>query len=188
VNAGLLFVRLVISALLFAHAMQKLRGWFHGPGLEGASSIFAVLGHHPARRMVLIAAGCELTGAILLALGFATPFAAAVVTGTMIVAGASLTALGRTFWNAGGGGEYPFELAAVAATVGFTGPGRYSLDHILSVPWNDSSEFAACLMGAAALLLAALVAVAPISRARRNLAREKAANSDPVSPTRLSRT
>jgi len=183
VNTGLLLVRLVIAVLLFAHAMQKLRGWFHGPGLEVASSIFAKLGQQPARRMVHLAAACELGGATLLAIGFAMPFAAAVVTGTMLVAGASLTLLGRTFWNAGGGGEYPFALAAIAATLGFTGPGRYSLDHVLSMPWNDRSELAACLMGAGALVLAAVVAAVPISRARRNLAREKATASDPATPT-----
>jgi putative oxidoreductase len=174
VNTGLLLVRVVIAMLLFAHATQKLNGWFDGPGLEGASSIFARMGHQPARRMVLVAAGCELSGAILLALGFATPLAAALVAGTMLVAGASLTLLGRTFWNVGGGGEYPFALAAVAATIAFTGPGRYSIDHALSMPWSDRGELVASLLGAGALALALIVAAVPISQARRNLARETA--------------
>ncbi len=183
-NTGLLLLRLVIAVLLFAHAMQKLRGWFHGPGLEGASAIFARLGQQPARRMVHLAAGCELSGAALLAIGFATPFAAAVVTGTMLVAGASLTLLGGTFWNAGGGGEYPFALAAITATLGFTGPGRYSLDHVLSMPWNDGSELTACLIGAGALVLASVVAAVPISRARRNLARERATAPELATPSK----
>jgi putative oxidoreductase len=172
-NAGLLLVRVVIAMLLFAHAMQKLRGWFDGPGLELASSIFARLGHHPARRMVHLAAGCELTGAILLATRVATPLAAAVVTGTMLVAGASLTLVGQTFWNAGGGGEYPFALAVIGTTLGLTGPGRYSLDHALSTPWNDRSELAACVIGAAALVVAFVVAAVPITLERRNLARDR---------------
>jgi putative oxidoreductase len=168
-------MRLLIGMLLFAHAMQKLRGWFDGPGMELASSTFARLGHQPARPMVQIAAGCELSGATLLAVGFATPLAAAVVTGTMLVAGASLTLLGRTFWNAGGGGEYPFALAAIGTSLGFAGPGRYSLDHVLSTPWNDHSELAAFLIGALALLLASVVAAIPITMARRNLAGDRAA-------------
>jgi putative oxidoreductase len=177
VNTGLLLMRVVIAMLLFAHATQKLRGWFDGPGLEGASSIFARLGHQPARRMVHAAAGCELSGALLLAIGFGTPLAAAVVAGTMLVAGASLTLLGRTFWNVGGGGEYPFALAAIATTLGFTGPGRYSIDHALSMPWNDCGELVASLQGAGALALACLAAAVPISQARRNLARETATAS-----------
>src|SRR5260370_14829637 len=120
------------------------------------------------------AAGCERSGAILLAIGFATPLAAAVVAGTMLVAGASLTLLGRTFWNVGGGGEYPFALAAIAATIGFTGPGRYSIDYALSMPWSDRGELVAALLGAGALALAFVVAAVPISRAQRNLARETA--------------
>jgi putative oxidoreductase len=76
VNTGLLLVRVVIAMLLFAHATQKLRGWFDGPGLKGASSI------------------------------------------------------------------------------GFTGPGRYSIDHALSMPWNDCGELVASLQGAGALALA----------------------------------
>jgi uncharacterized membrane protein YphA (DoxX/SURF4 family) len=88
VNTGLLLVRVVIAMLLFAHATQKLRGWFDGPGLEGASSTFA------------------------------------------------------------------FALAAIATTLGFTGPGRYSIDHALSMPWNDCGELVASLQGAGALALA----------------------------------
>src|SRR5260370_17760902 len=103
--------------------------------------------------MVHVAAGCELSGALLLATGFATPLAAALVAGTMLVAGASLTLLGRTFWNVGGGGEYPFALAAVAATIAFTGPGRYSIDHALSIPWRDRGELLASLLGVRALPL-----------------------------------
>jgi putative oxidoreductase len=174
VNTGLLLLRLVIAVLLFAHAMQKLGGWFDGPGLDVASSMFARLGHEPARRMVHVAVGCELSGATLLAIGFAVPLASAIVTGTMLVAAASLTVLGRTFWNAGGGGEYPLVLAAIATTLGFTGPGRYSLDHVLSMPWNDLGELAACAIGAGVLALASVVAAVPIDRARRKLAGDRA--------------
>ncbi len=182
-NTGLLFVRLVIASLLFAHATQKLRGWFDGPGIEGASSIFATLGHQPALRMVHLAAGCELCGGLLLAIGLATPLAVAIVTGTMLVAGASLTLRGRTFWNAGGGGEYPFVLAAIATTLGFTGPGHYSLDHLISMPWDDRGELAASLIGAGALVLASVAAAIQISWARRNLAGEKAGTPSHVPPT-----
>ena len=104
-DIGLLMVRLVVGALLFAHATQKLWGWFSGPGFGGATKLFHDLGQRPAPVMVRVAAGCELLGATLLVLGVATPLGVVVVVSTMLVAGASLCLLRNSVWNAAGGGE-----------------------------------------------------------------------------------
>ena len=52
-DAGLLVLRALLAAVLFAHATQKLWGWFGGPGRAKSSEMFAALGHRPAALMEL---------------------------------------------------------------------------------------------------------------------------------------
>ena len=66
---GLLLLRLLLAALLFGHASQKLFGWFRGQGPTGTGTMFHALGVRPGRQMALLAGTAELTGAALIWLG-----------------------------------------------------------------------------------------------------------------------
>ena len=134
-DTAVLILRLVLGAILFAHAGQKLFGWFGGNGLTRQAALFESLGLRPGTVMVAMAGVMELAAAGLLVLGLVTPLGALVGAGTMLVAGLTMhTASGR-FWNSAGGGEYPYVLCAVAATVGIAGGGRFSADRLLADRW-----------------------------------------------------
>lgn len=164
-----LLLRLVLGAILVMHATQKTLGWFGGAGLEVMAGVFEGLGQRPGRTMVIVASTMELAGALLLVAGLATPLGGAIAAGTMIVAGATLSIAKRTFWNAGGGGEYPFVLAATAIVVASSGGGAFSLDHVLGAPWTDPTASAAALTAALTLLVAAAAAARPVVRTRKAL-------------------
>jgi putative oxidoreductase len=125
-----LLLRLVIGGLFIGHGTQKLFGWFGGPGLDGTAQMFDRLGMRPGRRNAEAAGIAEAGGGAAIAAGFATPVAAAALTGTM------LTAIKRVHWNAGpwvsnGGYEYNLVLIAALLTLVEIGPGRLSLDAAL---------------------------------------------------------
>src|SRR5215469_407133 len=164
-DLGLLLLRLALAAILYMHATQKLLGWFSGPGLDRQSQVFHNMGHRPGRQMVLLASACELTGSALVALGLITPLGAAMLAGTMIVAGGTLTLAKRTFWNVQGGGEYPLVLAAFAVVLGFAGPGRWSIDNAIGAPWVSHPGTAA-ITGLIVLAVASLTAGAALLRTR----------------------
>ncbi|MBN6041164.1 DoxX family protein [Amycolatopsis sp. 195334CR] len=126
-DLGLLLFRLLLAGLLFGHATQKLFGWFHGAGVDGTAAVFEQWGFVPGRRMVVLAALAELTGAASIATGLLTPGGCAVVVGTMTVAAVATAPSG--FWAQRGGCEVPFCYGALAAVLAFTGPGAWSLDH-----------------------------------------------------------
>ena len=73
------------------------------------------------------------TGAgLLLALGLATPVAAAVALSVMVVASVSAHAP-KGFFVHNGGYEYTLILGIAALSLAFTGPGPLSLDAVLGV-------------------------------------------------------
>jgi putative oxidoreductase len=168
-DLGLLLLRLVLAAILYMHATQKLFGWFSGPGLDGIAKLFDNLGQRPGRQMALLAAGCELTGAVLVAAGVVTPLGAAILAGTMAVAGGSLTLAKKTVWNAAGGGEYPFVLAAFAVVLGFAGPGAWSVDAAIGFPWVTRANGTALITGAVVLVVAVVAAGGAMARTRAQL-------------------
>jgi putative oxidoreductase len=165
-DLGLLLLRLALAAILYMHATQKLFGWFSGPGLDRQAQAFHNLGHRPGRQMVLLSAACELSGSALIALGLITPLGAAILAGTMMVAGGTLTLAKGTFWNVQGGGEYPLALAAVALVLGFTGPGQWSIDNAISAPWVSHGNGTAAITGVIVLVVAAIAAGAALLRTR----------------------
>ncbi|MCH8560836.1 DoxX family protein [Nesterenkonia sp. LB17] len=167
---GLLLLRLVLALVLFTHATQKLAGWFGGQGLHRQGEIFASLGLHPGRGMVLAAGLSELIAASLLLFGFLTPVGALLAAGTMVVAGVTLQLNSGKFWNIAGGGEYPYVLAAAAAVLGFTGAGAYSLDAQLSgEAWTTLIHEPASWVGVL-IVLAALAAAVPFALVVRRAA------------------
>ena len=69
---------------------------------------------------------------MLLALGFATPLAAALIIAVMTVASVSVH-LKHGFFNHNQGYEYTMMLAVIALSIAITGPGPISLDALLGV-------------------------------------------------------
>jgi putative oxidoreductase len=180
-DLGLLLLRIALAAILFMHSTQKLLGWFSGPGLERQGKVFHGLGHRPGRQMVILASASEAIGSFLVVLGLATPLGAAIMAGTMIVAGMTLTIAKGTVWNVAGGGEYPLILSTFAIVLGFAGPGRWSLDSAIGAPWFPKSNAAAAVIGIIVLVVAVLAAIPPLTRVRANLAADAAAA--PAPPT-----
>lgn len=157
-DTAILILRLVLGAILFAHAAQKLLGWFGGNGLRRQAILFESLGLRPGVPMVAMAGAMELLAAMLLVLGIATPLAGLIGSGTMLVAGLTMHLNAGRFWNSAGGGEYPYVLAAAMTAVGIGGSGRYSIDSVLAsgwpqlTPWIETSWVHALAIPALALL------------------------------------
>ena len=74
-KVGSLVLRLAVGGLFVGHGLQKLRGSFDGPGLDGTEQMMKSLELHPARRNAVAAAVTETAGGAALALGLATPVA-----------------------------------------------------------------------------------------------------------------
>ncbi|GEK79186.1 DoxX family membrane protein [Agrococcus baldri] len=164
-DLGLLVLRLALAALLAGHACQKLFGWFRGRGIAGTAPLFEADGVRPGRLMVAAAALSELAGAALLALGLATPLAAAIVVGAMAVAISTLWPKG--VWAHLGGFEVPLAYAIVAFALAITGPGALSIDALL--PWQLHGPLWA--IGAAVLALTvASPLLVMVARHRRDAA------------------
>ena len=129
-DIGLLILRLAVGLLLAGHGVQKLFGWFGGPGLTGAGGFFEMLGYRPGRRNAALAGLTEAGAGLLLVLGLVTPLAAAAAVGVVvnIILGAHR---GKGLWATNGGYEYPLLLGVAAAVLAFTGAGEVSLDGAL---------------------------------------------------------
>lgn len=162
-NAGLLVLRLLLAGLLFGHATQKLLGWFGGGGPAGTGEIFARWGFVPGATMAVLAGVCETVGAGSVALGLLTPAGAAVIVGTMVVAAAPNAPNG--LWAHQGGCEVPVVYAGLGAVLALTGPGRWSLDHVVGL-----GSLSGPAWGGAAIALGAVAAVPPLLLRRRVLA------------------
>jgi len=128
-DVGLLVLRLAVGGTLLVHGLQKLAGWWNGPGLSGYRDELIDAGFDHAR--VLAAAGAvgEVAGGALLILGLITPVAAATILAVMINAWCLKQSMvpGLEYF-APEGIEYETLLAAAAAAIILTGPGRISLD------------------------------------------------------------
>jgi putative oxidoreductase len=127
-DLGRLVLRATVGAIFVEHGTQKLFGWFGGHGPDGTGQFFESLGLRPGRRHALAAGVAEAGGGTLLALGLATPAAAAALGSVMV------TALRTAVWCDGvkvGTGGYELLLLASAVALGDLGPGRLSLDAAL---------------------------------------------------------
>ncbi|MDQ0797826.1 DoxX family protein [Streptomyces sp. B1I3] len=127
-DGGLLLLRLALGLTVAAHGAQKLFGWFGGGGLEGTGQFFTMSGYPSGEAMALIAGLSETLGGLGLACGLLTPLAGAAVLGTMI--NALAVKWGGGFF-APEGVEYEVLLAAGAAALALTGPGRIAADRFL---------------------------------------------------------
>jgi len=117
-----LAARVVIGGLFVGHGTQKLFGWFGGPGPEGTEAMMESLQLRPAKAHARLAGATETVAGSLLAVGLATPAAAAGLTGVMTTAIRKVH-LPNGPWAANGGWEYNVVLIAAVAALAETGPG-----------------------------------------------------------------
>jgi putative oxidoreductase len=147
-SGGLLFLRVVVGLVFFAHGAQKLFGWWGGPGLQGTKGWLSSMGFRMPGPMALMVAISEASG-LLFAAGFLTPIAALLMASSMVVAIGSVS-WQNGFWITSQGYEYNLVLVAVPVAIAATGPGRYSIDHALN--WDDN--LSGTIWGVAVLTLA----------------------------------
>ena len=128
-NTGRLIARFVIGGLFVGHGMQKLTGKFDGPGIEGTAEMMDSIEMRPAVANAYAAGITETVGGAMLALGAATPLAAASLIGTMITA--IRTVHGENGpWIQDRGYEYNLVLIAALMAIVDGGPGPVSVDKL----------------------------------------------------------
>ncbi|HVS67776.1 MAG TPA: DoxX family protein [Mycobacteriales bacterium] len=126
-NTGRLIARVVIGGLFVGHGMQKLAGKFDGPGIEGTAEMMESIELRPAVPNAYAAGVTETVGGAMLALGAATPLAAAALIGTMITA--IRTVHGKNGpWITDHGYEYNLVVIAALMAIVDGGPGPVSVD------------------------------------------------------------
>ena len=133
-DAGLLLARMVLGLLMAAHGSQKAFGWFGGYGLAGTAGFMESLGFRPGRFFAATAAGTEIVGGLLLALGLLGPLGPALIISVMIVAMVTVHWANGLFAQ-NQGIELPLLYSVTAASLALIGNGAYSLDALLSLTW-----------------------------------------------------
>jgi putative oxidoreductase len=140
---GILLLRVVVGLAFVGHGTQKLFGWFGGYGPTGTGGFFASKGYRAGVLMAVAAGLCEAGGGTLLALGFVTPLAGALLATVMINAIGSVT-FKKAFML---GSELEIAYLTVAVSIAAIGPGRFSIDR--AIGWDDNLSGVWC--GVAAL-------------------------------------
>jgi putative oxidoreductase len=135
-HLGLLILRVGLGAVLVAHGLQKLFGWWGGQGLTGFKDALSGVGYHHTGILTYAAAGGEIAAGVLLVLGLFTPLAAAgalayLINGLLAEISVQHNSQhnGRPFpFFLPDGHEYQITLIVMAAAVILVGPGRYGFD------------------------------------------------------------
>jgi putative oxidoreductase len=127
-------LRVALAIVIFPHGVQKLLGWFGGPGIDGTMQMFAALGV-PAAIAVLVIVS-DFFGSLALALGLLGRVAAFGTTTVMLGAMVLVHGPNGFFlnWNgdqAGEGIQFHLLVVAVAAVLMLKGSGAWSIDRLL---------------------------------------------------------
>ncbi len=130
-DLALLIGRGFIGVCFVTHALGKL-GLVGTGSMQGFVDWLESLGVPYAPIQARLAMLSELVGGSLLALGFLTRPACALLIGTMIVAGRlGHRGAGYLITNNPPGAEYTINLAAICFVLALLGPGSLSLDALL---------------------------------------------------------
>jgi putative oxidoreductase len=150
-----ILLRLVVGLLFIGHGTQKLFGWFGGHGLEGTGQFFESGGLRPGHQHAQLAGASETAGGTLLALGFLTPVAAAMLTGVMSTAFWTVHKDNGP-WITNNGYEFVVTNALALFALTEAGPGSLSLDAAMGIdlsgPGWAMAELAAGVGGTALVL------------------------------------
>ena len=150
-DVGLLLLRVMVGIAMAAHGSQKLFGWFGGGGIHGTGEFFSQAGYPASEAMAVVSGLIETFGGLAIAFGLLTPLAAAAIAGDMLNA-VVVKSSGGFF--APSGLEYELLLTVAAASLAFTGPGRYAIDRFLPVLRTHRLAY-----GALTVLVALIVGV-----------------------------
>src|SRR5947209_975061 len=113
VSIGILILRLVVGLTVAAHGAQKLFGWWGGPRITGMTRWLESMEMRPAPMWAWTVGLTEFGAGLMLALGFLTPLAGALLFGSFTVAAIGVH-LPKGFWNTNGGLEYPMVMGIAA--------------------------------------------------------------------------
>ena len=155
-DIAMLVLRIAVGAIFVAHGLQKLWGWWDGPGWAGWKGFIAYLGPRPTLFWASMSLVAELGGGIALVLGLFVPLAAAgLVAQTLVLLVRVHWPNG--FWSAAGGIEFPLSFGAGAFAVQLLGPGNWALDTVLPIDvlYEPSVRWTILLIA----VIAALVAI-----------------------------
>lgn len=143
-DVGLLLLRLVVGLSMAAHGTMKLFGWFGGPGLSATGKGFTMAGYPAGEAMAVLAGLSETLGGLGLALGLLTPLAGAALIGVFVNI---LDVRGLSAYFPPKGVELEVVLFAAVVTLTLTGPGRFSVDHVLPVLRESRARHALISVG-----------------------------------------
>ena len=146
-NLVLLAVRVCAGVTLALHGYQK---FFLGGRIPGTARWFESLGMKPGKLHAYMAASTETVSGVGLAAGLLTPLTAAGCVGIMFVA--AWTHKGK-FFIFKDGWEYNLVLALLYVLVAVTGPGEWSLDHVIGID-DDLDGTTGLLLSLAGLVAA----------------------------------
>lgn len=140
-DIALLVLRVFFGLSLAAHGYNK---FFGSGGLSGTAGWFGSIGMRWPKWQARMAATTEMGAGLLLALGLATPLAAAGFIGVMLVAIVVAHRKNGFFvFKPGQGWEYCASIAVVAFAIGTIGAGKYSIDHAID---KDVQEWTGALI------------------------------------------
>ncbi len=128
-DIALLMFRCGIGSVMLAHGINHIVG---GGRITGTARWFGSLGMRLPRVQAWLASTTEVGAGALMILGLFTPFAAAGVVGTMVVAWMiNHRRNGFFIFRPGAGCEYVMTLALSGVLLGAVGPGCVSLDRAI---------------------------------------------------------
>jgi putative oxidoreductase len=130
-DIAILIIRVFFGLAIVAHGAGKLFR-FAGHGLKATGGMFEMVGFRPGVPFAAAAGLAEFGGGILVTLGLLTPFGAAGIVSTMIVAMMSMH-IKNGFFAMNNGIELPFLYAVAAMAIAFSGGGAFSLDALLDL-------------------------------------------------------
>ena len=155
-DIGLLVLRLGLGLTFAAHGAQKAFGWWGGPGPARWRGAVEGMGFTPSSPFAAISTAIELVGGLLVAIGVATPLAAAALVAQSIVI-VIHAHWPKGFFSTAGGYEHPLLLGLVAASICLIGAGALSIDAALGLHPDGRVRLICLAVGIVAGAVAVLV-------------------------------
>ena len=134
-DTAMLVLRVFLGLVFFPHGMQKVFGWFGGPGFFVTMDMFTSKAGFPAA-LAFLAIMAESLGPVCLIEGFFTRIAALGIGVNMVVCALSNHVKNGLFMNwmgtqKGEGFEYHLLAVAISAALIIRGGGKWSLDGLI---------------------------------------------------------
>ena len=140
----MLILRVIAGPTIFLHGYNKM---FGGGKIAGTAGWFDSMGMKPNGKVhAYVASINEMGCGLLILVGLLTPFAAAGVIGTMVVAG--WTVHRHAFFIVKEGWEIVMVMGTLFFAIGALGPGQWSLDDVLGLSETINDGFVGAAIAA----------------------------------------